>query len=52
MKFLPNIDLASLPELTNLIGVFGSGRTPNPGHDDRIVIIATIVYESTGGNLI
>lgn len=42
---LPKIDPASLPDLTNLIGMFG-GRTHNPGHDDTIVVLATIVYET------
>ncbi|WP_169053545.1 hypothetical protein [Alteraurantiacibacter aquimixticola] len=43
---LPKIDLASLPDLNTLTGMFGSMRTPNPGHDDTIVVIATIVYET------
>ncbi len=52
MKFLPKIDLATLPDLTtNLVGMFG--RTNNPGHDDSIVVLATIVYEThPGGGLI
>ena len=51
---LPKIDLTSLPDLNTLTGLFGSGRTPNPGHDDTIVVIATIVYESAppGGGII
>ncbi|GAA0275086.1 hypothetical protein GCM10009127_14580 [Alteraurantiacibacter aestuarii] len=50
---LPKIDLASLPDLNTITGMFGSMRTPNPGHDDTIVVIATIVYESSppGGGL-
>lgn len=44
---LPKIDLSSLPDLAALTGVFGSHATrPWPGHDDSIVIIATVVYES------
>ena len=35
-----------LPDLHNLVGMFGSMRTPNPGHDDTIVVLATIVYET------
>lgn len=51
---LPKIDLTSLPDLSTLTGLFGSGRTPNPGHDDTIVVIATIVYETMppGGGII
>ncbi|HSG57145.1 MAG TPA: hypothetical protein VLA45_16970 [Paracoccaceae bacterium] len=45
MKF-PKIDLASLPDLNTLTGLFGSGRTTTPGHDDSIVVLATIVYET------
>ncbi len=50
----PKIDLASLPDLNTLTGMFGSMRTPNPGHDDTIVVLATIVYEAqgTGGGII
>ena len=51
---LPKLDLSSLPDLTNLVGMFGSDRTPNPGHDDTIVVLATIVYETAppGGGII
>jgi hypothetical protein len=51
---LPKIDLTSLPDLTTLTGLFGSGRTPHPGHDDTIVVIATIVFETAppGGGII
>lgn len=41
---LPKIDLASLPDLDTLTGLFGTTQTP--GHDDTIIVIATIVYES------
>lgn len=49
---LPKIDLASLPDLEMLTGLFGSMR--NPGHNDTIVVLAAIVYESSppGGGLI
>lgn len=43
---LPKFDLSMLPDLTNVIGLFGSMRTPNPGHNDTIVVLATIVYET------
>lgn len=43
---LPKIDLASLPDLQTLTGMFGSIRTPNPGHDDTIIVMATVVYEA------
>ncbi len=51
---LPKIDLASLPDLNTLTGMFGSMRTPNPGSDDTIVVLATIVYETQppGGGII
>lgn len=49
---LPKIDLASLPDLTTLTGMFGSMRSP--GHDDTIVVLMTIVYETAppGGGII
>lgn len=43
---LPKIDLAMLPDLNVLTGLFGSIRTANPGHNDTIVVLATIVYET------
>lgn len=51
---LPLIDISLLPDLTTLTGVFGSmtARLPGPGHDDSIVILATYVFESTGGNFL
>lgn len=51
---LPKIDLASLPDLDTLTGMFGSTRTPSPGHDDTIVLLMTIVYETAppGGGII
>lgn len=51
---LPKIDLASLPDLNSLVGMFGSDRTSGPGHDDTIVVLATIVYETSppGGGII
>lgn len=45
MQF-PKIDLSILPDLSTLTGMFGSGRTPNPGHDDTIVVLATFLYEA------
>lgn len=50
---LPRIDLSALPDLDTLTGVFGSlagGRMP--AHDDSIVILATFVYETTGGGIV
>ena len=53
---LPKLDLAALPDLSTLTGMFGSladGRTP--GHDDSIVILATFIYDAQppgGGGLI
>jgi hypothetical protein len=53
---LPMIDLASLPDVytvaANLTGMFG--RTTTPGHDDTIVVLMTIVYETQppGGGII
>jgi hypothetical protein len=49
----PTIDLANLPDLETLPGLSGPMRTPNPAHDDTIVVLMTIVYESAppGGNI-
>lgn len=49
---LPKIDLSSLPDLTTLTSLFGGTR--NPGHDDTIVVLMTIVYETQppGGGII
>jgi len=49
---LPKIDLTTLPDLDTLTGLFGSMRTP--GHDDTIVVLATIVYDAQppGGGLV
>jgi hypothetical protein len=42
---LPSIDLAALPDLSHLTGLFGSiGHVV--GSDDSIVILATFVYET------
>ncbi len=51
---LPKIDLASLPDLNTVTGMFGSMRTPGSGHDDSIIVLATIVYETAppGGGII
>lgn len=49
---LPQIDLSSLPDLDTLTGVFGSLMARQPGHDDSIVILATYVFEVTGGKFI
>ena len=46
---MPKIDLSSLPDLDTLTGLFGSfSQVSRPGHDDSIIIIATVVYESGG----
>lgn len=49
---LPLIDIAKLPDLETLTAMFG--RTKPPGHDDTIIVIATVVYDSgqSGGGLI
>lgn len=48
---LPKIDLASLPDLEMLTGMFGQRM---PGHDDTIIVIAAVVYDAAppGGGLI
>ncbi len=50
---LPQINLASLPDLDVLTSVFGAIRR-GPGSDDSIIVLAAIVYESAppGGGLI
>ena len=45
---LPKIDLSMLPDLDTLTGLFGSLMSRQPGHDDTIVVIATMIYESGG----
>lgn len=42
---LPKIDLASLPDLDTLTAFFGTVR--NPGHEDTIIVIATVVYDTS-----
>ncbi len=51
---LPKIDLASLPDLHTLTGLFGSLAERRPGHDDTLIVLMTIVYESQppGGGII
>ena len=41
---LPKIDLSTLPDLETLTSVFGTTQTP--GHDDTIIVLATLVYDS------
>lgn len=45
---LPKIDLAALPDLDVLTGLFGSLMAVKPGHDDSIVILGTFVFEAGG----
>jgi hypothetical protein len=51
---LPKIDLASLPDLQTVTGFFGSLHQRNPGHDDTIIVLMTIVFETQppGGGII
>ena len=42
---LPKIDLASLPDLDTLTGVFGSVQSSLGMHDDTIVVLATVLFE-------
>lgn len=51
---LPKIDLASLPDLHTLTGMFGSLAERRPGHDDTLIVLMTIVYESQppGGGIV
>ena len=41
---LPKIDVTSLPDLELMTAMFSVVR--RPGHNDSIVVLATIVYES------
>ena len=43
---LPKIDLASLPDLGTMTGLFGSSPTQTPGHDDTIIMLAVMVYDA------
>lgn len=49
---LPAIVLTKLPDLEMLTGLFGSLK--QQGHDDTIIVLAAIVYDSAppGGGLI
>jgi hypothetical protein len=52
---LPKIDLSALPDLHTLTGLFGTiAGTRSPGHDDSIVVLATLLYEASppGGGII
>jgi hypothetical protein len=58
---LPKIDLASLPDLHtvmakghDLVGMFGSMRSPGGGHDDSAIVLMTIIYSTNppGGGII
>ena len=40
---LPKIDLAILPDLEVLTGIFGSLREPGP--DDSVIILMTYLFE-------
>lgn len=42
---LPKIDLASLPDLDTLTGVYGSVKSALGMHDDTIIVMATMLYE-------
>ena len=44
---LPQIDLSKLPDLETVTGMFGSTTNVMPGHNDTIIILATVVYESS-----
>ncbi|MBN8502544.1 MAG: hypothetical protein J0M19_15560 [Sphingomonadales bacterium] len=48
---LPKIDIATLPDLDNLTGVFGSVSQAIPSlvSDDNVVIIMVFVYEVLQG---
>jgi len=50
---LPNIDLSSLPDLTQLTGVFGSLLSPSrvTESDDSIIVLMTFLYEITQGGI-
>ncbi|ANU07400.1 hypothetical protein [Paraurantiacibacter namhicola] len=41
---LPKIDLSSLPDLPDMLGMFGS-MIEAPGHDDTIVVLAAFLFE-------
>jgi hypothetical protein len=43
---LPSIDLAALPDLSHLTGLFG-GIGHVVGSDDSIVVLATFLYEAS-----
>lgn len=50
---LPKIDIASLPGIDQVTGLFGSLVAGGPGTvDDTIIVIMVYVYDTTGGNLV
>ncbi|WP_171033053.1 hypothetical protein [Qipengyuania marisflavi] len=42
---LPKIDLASLPGIDAVTGLFGSMTATTPTVDDRIVVLMVYIYE-------
>ena len=51
---LPKINLSALPDLDTLTGLFGSFAQRSPGHDDSIIVLATLLYEASppGGGIV
>ena len=43
---LPKIDLASLPDLNQMVGMFGAARQGGPSSDDSIIVLMSVVYET------
>ncbi len=44
----PKIELSSLPDLNTLTAVFGTMYDRHPGHNDTVIVLATVVYEAQG----
>lgn len=50
---LPKINLAELPVIDTVTGIFGSlSDWATAGSDDRIVIIMVYIYDSTGTEML
>ncbi len=48
---LPKIDIASLPGIDQVTGLFGSLVASGGKMDDTVVVVMVYVYDTTGGNL-
>lgn len=43
---IPTIDPVSLPDAEELASVLSYGTAVTPGHDDTIILLASMIYDS------